>query len=164
MGSSANGMLVYGYDLGGEDGEWKIREVGEYGALKLSWYEEPEGEDEDSEDDEFTEAAKRRLLVASGFTETYEDGRDGYFARESEAEAALGVEFDSYCSGDYPMWVLAAKVLTAHQGHCDALDLVELSNPETLAGWDAKLTLALGVLGMTPVQEKPSWLLCSYWG
>jgi hypothetical protein len=29
---------------------------------------------------------------------------------------------------------------------------------------DAKLASALRILGWTPVQDKPAWLLCSYWG
>lgn len=162
MGQSTNGMLVYGFDLGSNESEWKVREVGEYGALAVPWFDET---DEDSEPaDDFETLAVRRLLDASGFTETYEDGREGYFGREREAQEALGVEFESYCSGDYPMFVLAAKVLTAYRGDCDVLDLAALSDPATLAAYDEKLTAALAALGLTPVQEKPAWLLCSYWG
>ena len=31
MGSSASGILLYGYDLGGGEDDWKIEEVDEYG-------------------------------------------------------------------------------------------------------------------------------------
>lgn len=31
-------------------------------------------------------------------------------------------------------------------------------------GWDAKLARALEVLGITPKQEKPGWLLCAFYG
>jgi hypothetical protein len=159
MGQSTNGILAYGYDLGGEEGGWKVREAGEYGELTLPWLPDPEAE----EDYDLEELLERRLLDASGFTETYEDGREGYFGRESAAKAALGVELESYCMGDYPMYVLATKVLTAYRGDCDVIDMAELSRPEILAGWDTKLSAALAALGMTPVQEKPAWLLCSYW-
>jgi hypothetical protein len=158
MGQSTNGILAYGYDLGGDE-EFKVQGVGEYGELKLDWYD-PEAED----GDDFQAAAERRLLVASGFTETYEDGRPDYFGRESAAKEALGVEFESYCSGDYPMFVLAAKALTAYRGDCDVIDMAALSDPAVLAGYDEKLSAALAALGLTPVQEAPAWLLCSYWG
>jgi len=157
-------MLVYGYDLGGgEDDGWKVREAGEYGELRVPWLPDPDTE-EATEDLDIPDEMKRCLLIASGFTETYEDGREGYFGRESEAEAALGIELESYCSGEYPMYILAAKVLTAHRGDCDVLDLAALSDPATLAAYDQKLNAALAVLGITPVQDKPAWLLCSYWG
>ena len=159
MGQSTNGILAYGYDLGGDEGGWKVREAGEYGDLTLPWLPEPE----DFDDYDLATLLERRLLDASGFTETYEDGRPDYFARVRAAKEALGVELESYCMGDYPMYVLAAKAITAYRGDCDVVDMAELSRPETLAGWDAKLSAALAALGMPPVQEKPAWLLCSYW-
>jgi hypothetical protein len=159
MGQSTNGMLVYGYDLGGEE-EWKIREAGEYGELpELDWFN-PHNEDGDG----FQEAAERRLLAQlADFTET--DWRvDGYFEREREAKARLGVEFDTYCSGDYPMYLLAAKVITVYRGSVEEIDMTELAIAPEMNGWDEKLHAAVQVLGVTPTQGKPKWLLCSYWG
>ncbi|WP_030777225.1 hypothetical protein [Streptomyces sp. NRRL S-920] len=151
MSTSTNGILVYGYDLAGGDAEWKVREVGEYGELKLDWL--------DDENDDFWTAAEKRLLAAAGFTET-DYTADGYFKREREAKGCTGVEIESYCSGDYPMYLLAAKgsVTTAYRGDCEQVDFTV--NPE----WDAKLRAALEVLGMTPTQERAQWLLCSCWG
>lgn len=151
MSQSTNGILAYGYDIAGGDAEWKVREVGEYGELKLDWLDEDDGD--------FATAAEKRLLAAAGFTET-DYTADGYFKREREAEARSGVEFESYCSGDYPMYLLAAKgsVTTAYRGDCKAIDFTV--HPE----WDDKLRAALGALGMTPTQERARWLLCSYWG
>ncbi|MFF8100157.1 hypothetical protein ACF07S_10335 [Streptomyces sp. NPDC016640] len=159
MGQSTNGMLVYGYDLGGEE-EWKIREAGEYGELPpLDWFD-PDNE----EGDGFQEAAERRLLAQlADFTET--DWRaDGYFEREREAKARLGVEFDTYCSGDYPMYLLAAKVITVYRGSAEEIDMTELAIAPEMNGWDEKLNAAVQALGITPTQDKPKWLLCSYWG
>lgn len=162
MGTSTDGILAYGYDLGGSEGEWKVRETGEYGALNVGWL--PEEDDEDDEGDhDIVTLMEKRLLVASGFAETDWEA-EGYFARERAAEESIGVKVESYCSGDYPMYVLAAKVITASRGDCEPIDMGALAAPELLAGWDAKLSAALGVLGITPEQEKPSWLLCSYWG
>lgn len=160
MGQSTNGMLVYGYDLGGGEEEWKVREADKYGGLEgLDWLPDPDDEDSDG----IADAMMTRLLAASGFTETDWEA-DGYFGRVRAAEEALGVEIETYCSDDYPMSVLAAKTLTAYRGDCDVLDMAALNDPGTLAGYDAKLAAALVALGLTPVQEKPAWLLCSYWG
>ena len=66
MGQSTNGILAYGYDLGGEEG-WKLQGLGEYDELPaLDWYD-PDNE----EGDDLQSAAERRLLVEiAGFTET----------------------------------------------------------------------------------------------
>lgn len=156
MGQSTNAMLAYGYDLGGEE-EWKVREAGEYGELPaLDWY------DPDDEDgDDFQSAAERRLLASVGFTEQWGE-RDGYFEREEEAKARLGVEFDTHCSGEYPMFLLATKVITVYRGSVEEIDVAELA--QVPADWDGKLTAALRALGLTPTQERARWLLCSYWG
>jgi hypothetical protein len=163
MGVSTDAILAYGYDLGGED-EWKVLETDEYGGLLPGtggWVPDPETE----EGYDLIGLAERHLLDASGFTETYEDGRDGYFGREGEAKAALGVEFETYCSGDYPMYLLAAKVLTVARGYVeDAGALIAAADEAARQEWDAKLASALRALGLTPAQERPAWLLCSYWG
>lgn len=156
MGQSTNAMLVYGYDLGSDE-EWHVQEAaGEYGELRLDWF------NEDGEDD-FITAAEKHLLQAAGFTET--DWRaDGYFDREREAKEGLGVEFESYCSGDYPIYTLAAHVITVHRGDCELLNLDELARMPGENGWDGKLAAALRTLGLTPKQPSPAWLLVSYWG
>ncbi|MCP9947226.1 hypothetical protein [Actinomadura madurae] len=158
MGQSTNAVLVYGYNLGGGEIDWLVEEAnGEYGELQLDWFDE-EG------DDDFIEMAEKRLLQANGFTETYEDGREGYFGREREAKKALGVEFETYCSGDYPIYTIAAHVITVHQGDCKLLNLDELARLPRENGWDDKLTAVLRTLGLTPKQPEPAWLLVSYWG
>lgn len=161
MGVSTDGILAYGFDLGGEEGEggWKVREAGKYGDLELPWAD-PESGDWDG----FGDAAVRRLLTAAGFTETYEDGRDGYFTRKSAAERGLGVEIESYCSGDFPMYLLAAQVITVNRGSVIDVGPVMAAADETVRQeWDASLARAISALGLTPLQEKPAWLLASYW-
>lgn len=160
MGQSTNAVLVYGYNLGGGEIDWLVEEAnGEYGELHLDWF----NEDDESGENDFIEAAEKRLLAAAGFTET--DWRaDGYFARKREAEKGLGVEFESYCSGDYPIYTLAAHVITVHRGDCKQLSLDELARLPRENGWDDKLAGALRTLGLTPKQAEPAWLLVSYWG
>ena len=154
MGTSTDGILAYGYNLGGEDGGFEVAETNEYGGLKLGWL---------AEDDDSMGAAQDRLLAAAGFTET-DWQADGYFERKRAAEESLGVQFDIYCSDGCPLYILAAKVITVSRGYVEPIDMTELVEAPNVNGWDAKLAAALSTLGLTPKQEKPAWLLCSYWG
>jgi hypothetical protein len=159
MGVSTDAILAYGYDLGGDEDGWKVREAARYGELDLDWLDE---EDEDS--DGFGEQAMARIRAAAGFTET-DWQAEGYFDRKHEAEAAAGVEIETYCSDEAPMYLLAATVHTVARGYIkDAAALIAAADDATRREWDAKLAAAVAALGLTPVQEQPSWLLCSYWG
>lgn len=140
MGTSTNGMLAYGYDLG--------EEFGFEDTAEPDWYDETDG---------WQESAEKALLAAHGFTET--DWRvDGYFARLEAAKKEMGVEFDVYCSGDYPLYLIAAKVQTVYRGDADPVDMTLPDNADERIAW------ALGVLGVKPKADKPQWLLASYWG
>lgn len=155
MGRSLSTKLVYGYDLGGGEDEWKVREVDEYGGLTVDWF----GED----DNDFVGSAQRRLLAAAGFTETWETRKDdGYYAREREAEAGLGVKFDWYGVGDYSEHVLVAHKIDIYGAA--VVDLTALTTHPNRAMWDAALSSALEALAVTPTQERPGWILCSYYG
>lgn len=154
MGTSTNAILAYGYDLGGSDG-YLVDEASEYGGLPDAWYA-------NEADHEFQEEAERRLLVSVGFTETNWQA-PGHFARKREAEQRCGVEIVAHCSGDYPMYILAAHRLTVRRGDVEQLDLEELQTDPVTQGWDDKLRAALVALGLTPKQQEPAWLLCSYW-
>lgn len=160
MGMSTNAMLVYGYHLGGGDIGWLLEGLSEYEGLPtLSWY------DPDDEDNEgFQESAERHLLAQlAGFTET--DWRaDGYFTRQREAKASLGVEFETHCSGDYPGYLLITKGITAHRGDVHEIDFQALAAEVQASDADTKLRAALDALGLRPTQERAQWLLCSYWG
>lgn len=155
MGQATNALLVYGYHLDGQ-GTWNIEEVDKYGALALPWWTE----DADDEERDFEDVAMVRLLASIGFTET--DWQvDGFYGRRREAEAKLGVTFVEHCSMSSPMLLLSARTITVHRGdvrHIDASALTT-SQPE----YDAKLAHALEVLQITPKQQEPAWLLCSWW-
>ena len=152
MSQSTDGLLAYGYDLGCSE-EWKVREAtGEYGELVLPWYTEEDDEGEGGEGGDFPDAAQKTLRAAGGFT------GDGYDGRR-EADERTGVTIETYCSDGYPMYVLSAKTLEAGRG--DIIDATESLGADRSA-WDERLAWALKALGLTPVQEKPAWLLCSY--
>lgn len=160
MGMSTNAMLVYGYHLGGGDSDWLVQDAGEYGELPgLDWYS---ADDEDGND--FITAAEKHLLTQlADFTET-DWQADGYFDRERAAKARLGVEFESHCSGEYPMYLLITKGITAYRGSVETIDFAALQAEVDRVDADAKLRAALAALGLQPTQERAQWLLCSYWG
>lgn len=159
MGVSTNGVLAYGYDLGGGEAEWKIEGLGEYEPWEPDWLDRGE----DDADDDIVTAAGEHLMRSAGFTET--DWRaEGYFEREAAAKAAVGVEFKSYCSVDYPIWALVTHAITCRRGDAIPIDFAALEALRVEQGWDEKLQHALAVLGITPTQEKPCWLLLSYMG
>lgn len=159
MGQSTNAMLMYGYHLGSGGGGWNLQGLGEYDELPaLDWYDP---EDENSED--FQTAAERKLLAdIAGFTEQWHENTEGYFDRERAAKARLGVKFDTHCSDDFPMYVLATKVITVYRGEVEEIDPIQ--DLAVQPDWDDKLRAALDVLGLNPTQEAARWLLCSYRG
>jgi hypothetical protein len=152
MGVSTNGILAYGYALGGPEDGWAIAEAGEYGEWTPEWA-----------DDDLVGDAERHLLVSVGFTE--DDWRaDGYHDRRKAAQARVGVELEMYCSIDYPMYALVAHATTVYQGDAKKIDLAALERQRDEEGWDSRLRAALDALGMTPEQQAPGWLLLSFTG
>lgn len=157
MGRSLTAKLVYGYDLGGAEDEWKVREANEYGGLTLDWL------DEDT-DDVIGDMERRILAVVAGFTETWETSDDGkgFFRRKRAAEATLGVKFGSYGVSDYSAYLLSAHSVDVRGA--EVMDLAALESHPDRPQWDAALTAAIQALGITPMQEKPGWLLCASYG
>lgn len=62
------------------------------------------------------------------------------------------------------MYVLAAHAVTAYRGDAQEIDFVALEQQRVAEDWDGKLMRACEVLGVTPRQEQPKWLLVSFWG
>lgn len=157
MGMSTDGILAYGYDLGGEECGWQIAEAGEYGDWEPEWYNQDAGDD-------FIESVESRILAGVvQFTES--DWQvDGYFTRRREALTRAGVELGTYCSGDYPMHILAAYKIVVSRGSVETVNFSELEQARLDQGWNEKLRLAANALGITPKQAEPAWLLASYWG
>lgn len=149
MGMQSKARLVYGYALGGdEDSEgWQIAEASEYGEWEPDW----------RGDDGVITAAKDRLLASVGFTET-DWNAEGYFDRQREAEARLGVEFVSH-GGEYSCTVLATHEVTVEWGETAEIDFATLEQLQVQGDWNAKLAHAIQTLGITPKQASPCWLL-----
>jgi hypothetical protein len=84
--------------------------------------------------------------------------------REEVIKDRLGVWFESYCSGDYPMYVLATHEITVYRGSVEVIDPAELAAAPEREGWNTRLARALEILDVHPLQEQPAWLMASYWG
>lgn len=150
MSQSTNAMLMYGYDLDAADG-WKIAEAGEWGELAAPWY------DEDSDLDSIEQAVKA-LYDAIPDAPDVEYG----WQRDELVKEHYGAWFEGHCSDSYTMYALVAFEDTARRGHPELIDWRELDEQRNREDWDAKLARALEVLGITPKQERPAWLLASY--
>jgi hypothetical protein len=160
MGVSTDAKLVYGYDLGSEgDGlnvaEAQTSEANPYGYLKTAWHDG--GAEELDEDTDLIETMTRVLYDAIPDAPPVEYSGQ----RDTPVKEYYGVWFESHCSDEYPMWMLVAYEVTANRGHLQTLDLDVLTAKPTALGWDEKLASALAVLGVTPTQERPGWLLAS---
>lgn len=150
MGTSTDGILAYGYDLGeGYGFEWDDE------TPRPAWIDS----------DEY-EAAENVLLVADGFTETEPDfntDREGWLAwssRRDEAKKALGVELVMHCSDECTMWILAAKHYRNARGY--PAEIPGLDLPDNA---DERLAWAVDVLGLYMFDgQRPKWLLASWWG
>jgi hypothetical protein len=151
--------LHYGYNLGDPDNGsgWEFAEVtDEYAETPaLPWWDE--------DGDSFGEQAMTQLLTAAGFTET--DRRaDGYHQRRRDAEERLGVEFENTgYEASRALLVAKGTERTAYTSEVTELDPAAMAAAATEA-MDGALAEALRVLGITPAQTKPAWLLTCYYG
>lgn len=113
---------------------WSIAEADEYGTWDTDWHDGSY---------DFWDKAEERLRNRG---------------------AAVGVDIDRHCTSDYPEYMLITHKITGSWGDAALVDLAELQAMPAAQGWDDKLREALQVLGMTPKQAEPRWLLVAYWG
>lgn len=155
MGHSTDGILAYGYDLGGTDAGWKIAEAEEVYGWLPAWAGIAESD--------LAATADRLLLASVGFTEAYAQHL-GYFVRQEEARAQMGVELIAYCSIEYPQYLLAAHWIRCARGDHRILNFPALERIAAEQGWAGKLQSALDTLGITPIQTESAWILASFEG
>jgi hypothetical protein len=162
MGSDPKAHLAYGYELGTRE-DFKAAERDEYGSPKLPWLAVDEGGYAKCGD--LAERAETLLLASMGFTE--DDWRaDGYRDRKREAENRLGVELAYSGADGYEGWMLVGldSERSVEWSEAMTLDLDELTNRPAYMSWDDNLAHALGVLGITPTQPGPKWLVFPSYG
>lgn len=161
MDPDPDGILVYGYALGGPEEGWKIDGLAKWGSLITPWYR--------CEDDDFATLADRQLLIAHGFTEGYPEeytpgAVDAYYARRKAAERAIGVEVSSCGGNEYPGFLLRTYRVSAEWSETVVIDWPALEARRVAEDWDGKLAAALTALGLKPLQDRPQWLLTSAYG
>jgi hypothetical protein len=110
-----------------------------------------------------------QLFDASGNyikgVEPSKEAIDAYFQEKRDFEKAhpLPVELINYCSGDYPMWIVALPDvgLRAKRGYPTSFNPAELvvtdEQRKTLLDFCKAHKIDIG-------DEQPKWWLSSYWG
>jgi hypothetical protein len=153
MGMSPNGILAYGYNLGGSSNGWEIEQAGEFGEWEPPW---------DNEGDPIT-GVENALLASVGFTET-DWQQPGYYDHKAQAEASIGVQLRWHGSDEFSDYLLITHRIQAEWSDAQQIDFTELDRLRVEHDWDSKLHRALETLAITPKQGEPAWLLTSYWG
>ena len=137
MGVSTDGILCFGIQLGDEDDVPGWLDGHEDGPLEKI-------------DDIILKLGGHR--VERRENESYSD----WSKKANAARECVGVELVHHCSGDYSMYILAAKgtVTSAARGYPEEPTMTV--SPEQVA----KLRKFASAYG---VNDEPKWLLCSLW-
>lgn len=153
MSVSTDAILCYGFEVGDED-------------EKPAWMQPEEG-DEDFDFETFLVARLSDSIKEPGEFNKISYDHDpeirkqwsDYWAAKREFVKSVGVDLVSHCSGDYPMYILAAKasITRAHRGYPEKLPDGMTADP----GWPQILEVFCEKTGIQ-IQE-PSWILCSNW-
>ena len=155
MSDYHTGTLAYGYHLGTAD-EHLVKETGKWGSLDLPWMEK----DEDGFATEtLIEAFSRRLFEA---TPDPEPSREDASDRENPIWDHFGVKVIEHgwlVEGDSPSYALIAHSIEVDGGDAELVNLPGLIKMQSRLSFNEKLEKALEVLGVTPKQAQPQWML-----
>jgi hypothetical protein len=149
-------VLMYGYQLS-TGTTIHLAEVDARGALDLPWLERaPHGGPAES----IRGAFIGRLYGA--IPATGDPSRTDWYVKREAVRIHHGVEIAE--NGWVPQWgprscALIAAAATAPGGYAQSVDLAELAARPAAAGLDGKLAAAVKILGITPNQDQPKWLL-----
>jgi hypothetical protein len=157
--------LAYGYDLGTYE-SFKAAERGQYDQPNLPWFRTENPDDPDADVDgphnEFETALYLTLYQAIPDAPAIEDAYDA----EAPVKEHFGVALEqSGAEGSFG-WILAVLFdddgdtrRTVEWADALPLDLDELAALPAAGGWDDRLSQVLAVLGITPLQDRPRWLV-----
>lgn len=179
MGVSTDGILAYGWDLGGDDREvgWaaglveRLETRGDVDDLVLEAAGADLGPDPWGE----LEGRPHAWFYAGGectpeYAAWLERTKSARAARRQARRAALAaadLELVSHCSDGSTMWILTAPGLHWLASRGDALDVggdvALLATPAGLSDARDRLRAAARLLGLEP-DGPPALLLASYWG
>jgi len=163
----AHGIIAYGYDLGGGGGTLLLRETQEssenpYGELRTPWYDGTVDLDDEPGDTPNRPDVFEALIGA--LYAAIPGAPDGAWGSDQEkaVRGYFGVWLVDHgdCSNDYAK-ILAAYDESVEYGSTCVLELGTLQDRAVAQDWDGKLAAVLRRLGITPVAERPGWLLAS---
>jgi hypothetical protein len=156
MGSDARAVLVYGYDLGGPDSEWKIPEsVVDF----IDNYHNPE-------DDFATNLEELILRELVRFTEDYPSEEvkqkdpkavSEYYQRRREAELKVPIKVELYSSYDYPGYLIGTQVHRANDWLAKEI-VIELDHSAS------NKFEALFKAWHHRIETEPKWILAPFYG
>lgn len=135
MGTSTDGILVFGFDIGVEDEQPLENILGE-------------GE----EFDDF-------IADEAGIEQWSENVSADYWQRRKIAIKSCPVELVTHCSYNYPMYILAVRgtQLTASRGYPEEVISLHVDQE--------KIDSAKNWCETHGIEwQEPKWLLCSLWG
>lgn len=150
MSKGISVVHFYGYYLGRPDeGDWRVVEADEYGSLPHRWAT-PDPEGSKGEADLMREA----LLGEAGFTDERFDDMSHFRQEEALAERC-GVRVVWHGHLEYRDISLAAHGTVAESCDSRPMPAVRPLDDSAREQADRNLARALGVLGITPRQERP---------
>lgn len=144
MGYSPKARLYYGYPLTDGEGEWHIREYDEdERTLKVDWFDEDE----------------HSIWGLPGLVEDH-------LTRRSDVFEEIGVSAETYGHHEYPAVLLAVSEseIGVEWSEFALLDFDELGAKVRLGRWDGRLAHAIELLGITPKQDGPRWMMVADYG
>ena len=166
MSSNATAHLLYGYDLNGAEGKWRVQEADQWGYLDEEVEERlfaPEWLDED--DHGLVEALAAHLLLALPDSEEADVSKLAWKWNDTLKERT-GLWFENYGHHDQRQIALVAAELESDcynpKTVADlAADATPPLDPQAVAKEFARAAEMLAGLGLTPAQEGPCWMLCA---
>lgn len=142
MGSVLQGLLIYGYRLGGADEDWEISGLDRWSPWVPSWATDEMRDEIDGGKFDYCTAIEKRLA----------------------AEQVQGVEVDTCGMVNYSDLFLAAWKTSATGSASVSVPVDELDTLRRNGGWDGRLAVALRALDITPQQPHPMFLLTQSYG
>lgn len=141
MSSTLEGTLAYGFDIGGVDGEWHLKNLDATDAWKPSWVTWEEWAQEGGYD------------YQSGIAERLEN-------------ADLGLQVITYgmTQNDCTGYVIAAWSMSCAGSKTKPVYLEDIETGRHVKRWDEALSRALQVLDIRPWQPNPTFLLTQSYG
>lgn len=157
--SDPTAKIVFGFPIG-DTRKWLVNEAPENpegirDSLVLPWYS-----DEDVElQGRFIELAWVRLYNAIPGSTPVENNADA----EAPARSYYGIDFERCGTATQTVWLMTATDMRLSVTYSDTLQINAgtLQQRPLIGRYAEKLRKALKILGVTPVQTNPNWLLAS---